>query len=282
MVTTTNFLILAQEHGGGGVPGHAAGGVVTDYMWLVPLLPVLSFFAILFFGKRFADRGHAFGIAALGGGFALSLIGFVELVTGKAALEKSWTWFQFGGAESFRVEFGMNYDFLCGIMFIVVTTISLLVHVYSTGYMHDDERYTIFFAMLSLFTGSMLFMVISNNLLQLFVGWELVGVCSYFLIGHWWEEKENSSAAIKAFITNRVGDIAFLFGIFVLFVAGGTFNIPVLNHLAENGELHGTVLTVGALLLFGGVISKSAQFPLYVWLPDAMAGPTPVSALIHA
>ena len=122
--------------------------------------------------------------------------------------------------RDFKVEFGMNYDFLTGVMFVVVTLVSLLVHIYSTGYMHDDERYTIFFAFLSLFTGSMLFMVIANNLMQLFVGWELVGVCSYFLIGHYWEEKENSSAAIKAFITNRVGDMAFLFGIFVLFFAG--------------------------------------------------------------
>lgn len=282
MVSASSLLLLAQEHGGGGAGGHAEGGFFSDFMWLVPLLPVLSFFAILFFGKRFRDRGHGLGIAALGIGFLLSLIGFIELVTGRAAVEKSWTWFEFGAGESLSVEFGMNYDFLTGIMFIVVTLVSLLVHIYSTGYMHDDERYTIFFAFLSLFSGSMLFMVIANNLIQLFVGWELVGICSYFLIGHWWEEKDNSSAAIKAVITNRVGDVAMLFGIFALFFVGGTFNIPALNHLAESGELGGPILTIGALLLFGGVISKSAQFPLYVWLPDAMAGPTPVSALIHA
>ena len=255
-------------------------GFLTEYMWLVPLMPVVSFFAIFFFGKRTSHGGHGFGIAAIGTGFALSLYSFIELAAGNAAVEKSWNWFTIG--ESINLEFGMRYDFLTGIMFVVVTLISLLVHIYSTGYMHDDERYTIFFAMLSLFTGSMLFMVIANNLLQLFVGWELVGVCSYFLIGHYWEEKENSSAAIKAFITNRVGDMAFLFGIFVLFFAGHGFNIEALNHAVHEGHLGGTVLTVGALLLFGGVISKSAQFPLYVWLPDAMAGPTPVSALIHA
>ncbi len=249
-------------------------------MWLVPLLPILAFFAILFFGKRFKSGGHAIGIGAVGIGLLLSLVGFVELAAGNAAVEKSWTWFEIG--EHFHVELGMNYDFLTGIMFIVVTAISLLVHVYSTGYMHDDSRYTFFFAMLALFTGSMLAMVIANDFLMLFVGWELVGVCSYFLIGHYWEEKEYSSAAIKAFITNRVGDVGFLFGIFAVFVLAGTFNISELNHLAEEGEIGGTALTIAALLLFCGVVSKSAQFPLYVWLPDAMAGPTPVSALIHA
>jgi NADH-quinone oxidoreductase subunit L len=270
-------LLLAAESAPGAVP---QDGFMTQYMWLVPLLPVLSFFAILFFGKKTSHRGHAFGIAALSVGLAMSLYAFIELAAGNAAVEKSWTWFDIGG--HITLEFGMHYDFLTGVMFVVVTLIALLVHIYSTGYMHDDERYTIFFAFLSLFTGSMLFMVIANNLLQLFVGWELVGVCSYFLIGHYWEEKENSSAAMKAFITNRVGDMAFLFGIFVLFFAGHGFNIEALNHAVHEGHLSGTILTVGALLLFGGVISKSAQFPLYVWLPDAMAGPTPVSALIHA
>jgi NADH-quinone oxidoreductase subunit L len=272
-----DVLLAATDIAQGAVP---KDGFMTQYMWLVPLLPVLSFFVILFFGKRTSHRGHWFGIGALGIGLAMSLVAFVELAAGNAAVEKSWTWFKIG--ESINLEFGMRYDFLTGVMFVVVTLVSLLVHIYSTSYMHDDERYTIFFAFLSLFTGSMLFMVIANNLLELFVGWELVGVCSYFLIGHYWEEKENSSAAIKAFITNRVGDMAFLFGIFVLFFAGHSFNIEELNHAVHEGHLGGTILTVGALLLFGGVISKSAQFPLYVWLPDAMAGPTPVSALIHA
>ena len=273
------LLLFAQEHGEE-VVAHTDKGVLGDYMWLVPLLPVLSFFVILFFGRKMKNRGHAVGIAAVGIGLLLSLAGFVELAAGNAVVEKSWTWFELG--ESFHLEFGMNYDFLTGIMFVVVTSVSLLVHIYSTGYMHDDSRYTIFYAMLSLFTGSMLAMVIANNLLMLFVGWELVGVCSYFLIGHYWEEKENSSAAIKAFITNRVGDMGLLFGIFAIFVLGHTFNITELNHLAEEGELAGTGLTVAALLMFMGAVSKSAQFPLYVWLPDAMAGPTPVSALIHA
>jgi NADH-quinone oxidoreductase subunit L len=160
--------------------------------------------------------------------------------------------------------------------------VSFLVQVYSTGYMHDDSRYTWFYAALSLFTGSMLLLVISNNLLMMLVGWEGVGVCSYFLIGHYWEEKDFSSAAIKAFITTRLGDVGFLFGIFAMFVLGHTFNIVELNTLAEEGEIGGTGLTIACLLLFCGAVGKSAQFPLHVWLPDAMAGPTPVSALIHA
>jgi NADH-quinone oxidoreductase subunit L len=277
-----NVMLLAQEHGGEVAHSTGPGGVFTDLMWIVPLLPFLSFFVILFFGKRLKNGGHFFGIGAIGAGLVLSLLAFIELAAGRAAVEKSWTWFDFGEGHSLVLEFGMNFDFLTGVMFVVVTAISLLVHIYSTGYMHDDRRYTFFFAMLSLFTSSMLFMVISNNLIQLFVGWELVGICSYFLIGHYWEEKENSSAAIKAVITNRVGDVGMMFGIFTLFVAGGTFNIPLLNEMAEHGDIAETTLTIGALLLFCGAVSKSAQFPLYVWLPDAMAGPTPVSALIHA
>ena len=267
-----SHLLLAAAEGGN-------EGTIGSYMWLVPLLPFLSFWTILFFGKKMKSRGHAVGIGAMGLAWLLSIAGFVELASGNSSVVKSWTWIQF---TSFRLEFGMNYDFLCGIMFVVVTSISLLVQVYSTGYMHDDKRYTWFYAALSLFTSSMLFLVIANNLLQMLVGWEGVGVCSYFLIGHYWEEKENSSAAIKAFITTRVGDIGFMFGIFVLFIAGHTFNVIDLNHAAEHGEIGGGLLTAGALLLFCGAVGKSAQFPLHVWLPDAMAGPTPVSALIHA
>jgi NADH-quinone oxidoreductase subunit L len=255
-------------------------GFMSDLTWLVPLLPFLAFFVILFFGKRMKSGGHTIGILAVGIAWIISIWGFIELATGSPAVEKSWTWFDFPGG--FELELGMNYDFLAGVMFIVVTSVSLLVQIYSTGYMHDDSRYTWFYAALSLFTASMLFLVIANNLLQMLVGWEGVGVCSYFLIGHYWEEKENSSAAIKAFITTRVGDIGFLFGIFVLFVAGGTFNIIELNQAAEHGDVSSSLLTVGALLLFCGAVGKSAQFPLHVWLPDAMAGPTPVSALIHA
>jgi NADH-quinone oxidoreductase subunit L len=251
-------------------------------MWLVPLLPAISFLVILFFGKRFSDRGHLVGIAAVGIGFLLSLAGFVELAAGADFVEKHWTWFEFAEGDSLELTFGMNYDFLTAVMFVVVTSVSLVVQIYSVGYMHKDERYTWFYAALSLFTTSMLLLVVADNLLMMLIGWEGVGICSYFLIGHYWEQKENSDAAIKAFITTRIGDVGFLFGIFAMFLIGGTFNIAELNHLAEEGEIGGTALTIACLLLFCGAVGKSAQFPLHVWLPDAMAGPTPVSALIHA
>ena len=273
------LVYLAQEHGE--VP-HESGAEAFfgDLMWIVPLMPFLAFFVILFFGKRLPGRGHEVGIIAIAISWLLSVVGFIELISKNAPVEKSWTWFEF--PNGFELELGMNFDFLCGVMFIVVTSVSLLVQIYSTGYMHDDARYTWFYAALALFTSSMLFLVIANNLIQMIVGWEGVGVCSYFLIGHYWEEKENSSAAMKAFITTRIGDVGFLFGIFVLFWAGHTFNVLELNHMAEEGHLREGLLTAGALLLFCGAIGKSAQFPLHVWLPDAMAGPTPVSALIHA
>jgi NADH-quinone oxidoreductase subunit L len=267
-------ILLAAE-----TAGSATEGFFTQYMWLVPLLPFVSFLVIAFLGKRLPGKGHSVGIATMAVAWVLSVMGFVELASGKAAVQKFWTWFDLGSLE---LTFGMHFDFLAGVMFVVVTTISLLVQIYSVGYMHGDQRYTWFYAVLSLFTGSMLLLVIANNLMMMFVGWEGVGICSYLLIGHYWEEKENSSAAIKAFITTRVGDVSLLFGIFALFLLGGTFDITELNHLAEEGQISGTGLTVAALLLFGGAVGKSAQFPLYVWLPDAMAGPTPVSALIHA
>src|SRR5919106_49063 len=254
-------------------------GLFPDLMWLVALLPAVSFLVILFFGKRFPDKGHGVGILAIGIAFLLSLAGFIDLITGAETVEKHWVWFDL---ETLELTFGMNYDFLTGLMFVVVTFISLLVQIYSTGYMHDDERYTWFYAALSLFTPSMLLLVTADNLIMMLVGWEGVGLCSYFLIGHYWEEKPNSSAAIKAFITTRVGEVGFMFGIFALFILAGTFNITEINHLAEEGEIAGAGLTIAALLLFCGAIGKSAQFPLHVWLPDAMAGPTPVSALIHA
>jgi len=255
-------------------------GLIGQIAWLVPLLPFLAFFVILFFGKRLPDKGHSVGIGAVAAGLVISLLAFIELAGGRGDIERSWTWFEF--SDILELEFGMKIDFLTAVMFVVVCSISLLVQIYSTGYMHGDSRYTWFYAVLSMFTSSMLFLVIANNLMQMFVGWEGVGICSYFLIGHFWEEKENSSAAIKAFITTRIGDVGFLFGIFALFAIAHTFNITELNLAAEDGEIGGSALTVAALLLFLGAVGKSAQFPLHVWLPDAMAGPTPVSALIHA
>ena len=188
----------------------------------------------------------------------------------------------------FSLDVGVRVDGLAAMMFLLVTFVSLMVHVYSTGYLHGDPRYTWYFGVLSLFTMSMLLLVIANNLMMLLVGWELVGVCSYLLIGFWWEEKTNSSAAIKAFITTKFGDVGLMVGVITMWALFGTFNIGAIIEMARAGTqaggeaLNSGLLTFGLLALFIGAVGKSAQFPLWTWLPDAMAGPTPVSALIHA
>ena len=252
---------------------------MTRFAWIIPVLPLLAFFLIVFFGKRSRGKGAPIGIGAVFIAFVASLLTLLHFVQGGESVVRQATLIDVGG---FRVEAGTNIDGLAAVMLVVVTLVSLCVQIYSVGYMHGDRRYTWYYAALSLFTASMLNLVVAVNLFQLLIGWELVGICSYLLIGHWWEEKENSDAAIKAFITTHTGDVPFLFGIFVLFFAAGTANIPEITELVEHHEISTGVLTVAALLLFGGAIGKSAQFPLHVWLPDAMAGPTPVSALIHA
>ena len=259
-----------------------SGNFATENAWLIPVLPFVAFFGILFFGKRLPKKGTEIGILAVGASLALSLVILIGDFVGGGGpvVEKQLDWFPFG--KDLSLGLGMKIDGLTAVMFVVVTLVSLMVQIYSTAYMHGDKRYTWYFAALNLFTGSMLNLVIANNLIQLLIGWELVGICSYILIGHWWEERENSSAAIKAFITTKTGDIPFLIGIFVLFAAAKTFNIVAITHLVEEGRISHLTLTAAAILLFGGAIGKSAQFPLHVWLPDAMAGPTPVSALIHA
>jgi NADH-quinone oxidoreductase subunit L len=267
--------VEAVEHGGHAV----AGGGIRELAWLIPVLPIAAFFLIVFFGKRTPGKGAPIGIAATGVAFALGILSFVEAIRAKDIVEKSLTWFEFG---PLHLELGIRVDTLAAMMFVVVGLVSLLMQVYSLGYMHGDVRYTWYFAAVNLFTGSMLTLVIANNTVQLLVGWELVGVCSYLLIGHWFEEKENSSAAIKAFLTTRAGDLGFVIGVIVLFLGARTFNIGELQEHVIAGDVSSTVIIAGSLLLFCGAVGKSAQFPLHIWLPDAMAGPTPVSALIHA
>ena len=251
--------------------------------WVIPLIPAISFVVILAVGKRMPRKGSEIGVLALLAAFVLAVLTAVDWIgehVPRHAVERHVTWFEMGGID---VGAGIHIDGLAVMMLVVVTFISLLVHVYSTGYMQGDRRYTFFFAALSLFTASMLMLVVADNTLQLLVSWELVGVCSFLLIGHWWEEQNNSDAAIKAFLTTRTGDIGLLLGVITLFFAAGqTFQIETLNRMALNGEIGHGLLLAGAALLFLGVMGKSAQFPLHVWLPDAMAGPTPVSALIHA
>jgi len=251
--------------------------------WLIPLIPAVSFVVILLFGKLMPGKGAEVGIGAVGLSFVLSLVTLVQWLgraTPREPVSAHSTWWSVGGVD---IGVGIHVDGLTVMMLVVVTFISLMVHVYSTAYMEGDRRYTYFFAALSLFTASMLVLVVSDNLLQLLVGWELVGVCSFMLIGHWWEEQDNSNAAIKAFLTTRTGDVGLMLGVITLFFAAGrNFDIENLNRMAINGDISHGLLLAGGVLLFLGVMGKSAQFPLHVWLPDAMAGPTPVSALIHA
>jgi NADH-quinone oxidoreductase subunit L len=258
----------------------AASGIIR-YTWVIALLPFVSAALILFFGKRVPGKGSGFGIVAMGAAFVMSLAVLWHFVQGGGVYASSVPWFSVG---SFHLELGQYVDGLTAVMLVVVTSVSLCVHIYSLGYMHGDVRFTWFYVVLSMFTGAMLNVVIADNLIQLLVGWEIMGVCSYLLIGHWYEEKENSNAAIKAFLTTRVGDVPFMFGIFALIFATGftTSNIQEISHLVGGPTVSPALVSAAALLLFGGTIGKSAQFPLHVWLPDAMAGPTPVSALIHA
>ena len=280
---------------------------MLDAAWLIPSIPAISFALIVFFGKRMPKKGAEIGILAVGASFvgaivaAAQWIDHVDSATGKSEGLKAFgkgmlaqaqghesvvhpvvhslTWWQNGG-----IKFGVGtyVDGLTVMMLVVVTLISLLVHVYSTAYMHGDRRYTWYFACLSLFTASMLTLVVADNTLQLLVGWELVGLCSFMLIGHWWEDRANSRAAIKAFLTTRTGDIGLMIGIIILFFTVGSFGIGATNLYAVGKGAQHDLLLAAAVCLFIGIIGKSGQFPLHTWLPDAMAGPTPVSALIHA
>ncbi|SJZ58199.1 NADH-quinone oxidoreductase subunit L [Selenihalanaerobacter shriftii] len=251
---------------------------MVDYAWLIPLLPFLSWLIIILFGRFFKSKVDKVGIGTLFLSFLMSIGVLIDIIKG-ATVSKSLIWAVHGTT---KITMGYSVDAFTSIMFIVVTFVSLMVHIYSQGYMEGDSRYKRFYAVLSLFTASMLGLVIADNLLFLFICWELVGLCSYLLIGHWFEDIENVLAANKAFLTTRIGDIGMLLGVIMIFAMGKTFDFTALTKLVEHGELAGVGLTIATLLLFFGAMGKSAQFPLHVWLPDAMAGPTPVSALIHA
>ncbi len=248
--------------------------------WLIPALPLLAWAVILLVGKRTPGKGAPIGILAVAVGWVLSIGILAGVIGGNAPYHIDGTWAPI--SDQFRIPIGITVDGLAAVLLFVVTTVSLFVQIYSVSYMRGDERYTIFFAKLSLFTAGMLIVVLADNLLELLVGWEIMGICSYFLIGHYWEDHANSRAAIKAFLTTRVGDLGFMAGIFVLFWATRSFEISRIVDAAHSGQLSSGTITLGAVLLFCGAIGKSGQFPLHTWLPDAMAGPTPVSALIHA
>ncbi|NOZ09237.1 MAG: NADH-quinone oxidoreductase subunit L [FCB group bacterium] len=246
-------------------------------------LPLLSFAFQIFFGSKIGRAAHWFSLAALGVTLSLALSFFANIfiTPGYALLDVSAVWFSSG---SFTVELGIYIDNIAAVMLVVVSTISFLVHIYSTEYMRGDPRYTRYFGYLGLFTFSMNGIVLANSLLMMYVFWELVGISSYLLIGFWFEKQSAASAGMKAFLTNRVGDIGMFIGILLLFMQLGTFNIQAIAEQVEFGAFDGTglLLTIAGIMVFMGAIGKSAQFPLHIWLPDAMEGPTPVSALIHA
>ncbi len=259
---------------------------IADYAWLIPVPTFLAFVAIAFGIRRSAQASGWLTVIAVLVAFLASLKVFAETLAG-TRLEQSFDWLivpTLSAVESngFALPLGFRVDPLTAVMLIVVSSVSLLVQLYSVGYMHGDRGYARFFAAMALFTTAMLGVVLANNFLAIYIFWELVGLCSYLLIGHWHERPEAAAAAKKAFLVTRLGDFGFLLGILLLFAQTGTLQVSAIAEMAANGQLRDPALTVGILLIFCGAVGKSAQFPLHVWLPDAMEGPTPVSALIHA
>jgi len=264
----------------------------AEYAALVVLLPVFAFILTLFFGKRMYSGGALLPIIAIAGSFILSLGIFLEIYPDKV-VEQSWHWFA-------NLNLGILIDPLAIVMLMMVSFVSLLIHIYAIGYMAHDPAKPRYFAETSLFTAAMLAVVLSDNILQFFIAWELVGLCSYLLIGFWYHKPSAASAAKKAFLVTRVGDVLFLAGIIILYVKMAGLNLPEGTYLLQFKEMFAHIndlktsqvvlpfigasnaLTIITLLFFGGAIGKSGQFPLHGWLPDAMEGPTTVSALIHA
>ncbi|HLY76182.1 MAG TPA: NADH-quinone oxidoreductase subunit L, partial [Planctomycetota bacterium] len=259
---------------------------MSHLLWLIPVLPLAGF---LVNGLLKLPKSQA-GIVGCAGpvaSFVLSVLAFFQVGDHHDVVQSLFSWIQVGDLNVF---FGLRVDPLSAIMILVVTGVGSLIHLYSISYMHDDEGFSRFFAYLNLFMFSMLILVLGDSILLMFVGWEGVGLCSYLLIGFWYKELKNADAGKKAFITNRIGDFGFLLGIFCLWALYKDVNfaqmagkaLPPSVTLAGHAVSTESLASWAALFLFVGACGKSAQIPLYVWLPDAMAGPTPVSALIHA
>src|SRR5476651_2650187 len=247
--------------------------------WLILFLPLLATAVITFFTLRCKTASSLISIGAVVAGFILTII-FISANGFHINAETSTNWLTIG---DLHIDFGLKLDALSMMMLLVVTGVGGAIHIYSFGYMHEDESMARFFAKLSLFTFSMLGIVLANNFLMMFIFWELVGVSSYLLIGFWFEKPSAGDAAKKAFITNRLGDFGFLLGILMVWSAASSLNFSgVQDAMKWSPAIFDSVGTIGGLLIFCGAMGKSAQFPLHVWLPDAMEGPTPVSALIHA
>lgn len=252
-------------------------------VWLIPIFPALAVLLNGLLGRRFIrDKAHLLGVGAIGCSLVCALLVILRVILqpSEPIKAKLYTWI-FAG--SFAADMGFQVDALSAIMLFVVCGVGFLVHLYSIGYMHGDPSYYRFFTYLNLFMTSMLILVLADNYLLMFVGWEGVGLCSYLLIGFWYERQSASDAGKKAFIVNRVGDAGFILAVSLIFWTTGSLNYEEVAAKVATGQvMTAGIATAIALLLFVGATGKSAQVPLYVWLPDAMEGPTPVSALIHA
>ncbi|MBM7095604.1 NADH-quinone oxidoreductase subunit L [Bacillus sp. H-16] len=246
--------------------------------WIIPVFPLIAFIVLLLFGRTLKHNAAYVGIAALFLSFLFSTIVLVERWGGESYTGVA-EWITFGEST---VMMGYEVSALNAMMLFVVTAVSLLVHVFSRQYMLADDRVHVFYAYLGLFSFSMLGLVLAPNILQLFIFWELVGLCSFLLVGFWYFKPEAAAAAKKAFLVTRIGDVGLLIGLILLFNATGSFEYGAAFEAINAGLVSDTLVTAIALCIFLGAVGKSAQFPLHVWLPDAMEGPTPVSALIHA
>lgn len=276
---------VAAEETGNTLAGAITAGMWVEWSGLILLSPLVAFLLILFFGKRWKRQGAEFAIAALAFNSVWSLVLFVLNLGDGVFYQRNLEIARIGslGGKELVFELGWMVDGLSIMMFLLVNLVGLVVFIYAVGYMEGEIRVTWFFAAFSLFAGSMLVLVGASNLVTLIIGWEGVGLASYLLIGHYWEKKENSSAGMKAFYTNKVADVGLILGAVVVGVSLGSFRFTDLAEASAAGsELLAPVATAAGLLLFWGAMGKSAQFPLHIWLPDAMAGPTPVSALMHA
>lgn len=280
------------------VLGPLASGWFLDNAWLIAVVPAIAFALIILFGKRMPMKGSEIGVLSMATSLVLSAGAAYQWIQRVNSADeeqfvtpviRSWSWWQSSGLE---FGIGQHIDGLSIVVLFVVAFISTLVQIYSLEYLRGDRRYTHFFAALTLFSGGMLAMVLADNMVLFLLGWEIMGLCSFMLIGHWWEEDVNSRAALKAFFTVRTGDIGLLVGISMLYFAANDwtqenlglsgFSIRGISAWALSGEPNSTVIMIAAIALFIASIGKSGQFPLHTWLPDAMAGPTPVSSLLHS
>ena len=257
---------------------------MLDVVWLIPALPLAGFLILVVFGRKLGEPKAGWLAATMcGGAFAVTALAFFDMVS-KSSEERShvvrlFSWIPVG---SLQVDLAFLADPLSITMALFVTGIGSLIHLYAIGYMHGDPKFSKFFIYLNLFVFSMLMLVLGENLLVTFLGWEGVGTCSYFLISFWHTRDSAATAGKKAFVTNRVGDWGFMMAMFLAFGAVGTLSYAGINEGAIGGSISHVTATGIAMMLFIGACGKSAQLPLYIWLPDAMEGPTPVSALIHA